>query len=161
MRHTTVKDIEMWCCRTHPQWSIQALINCSKKHNVELPFFDYNSFFQYLTVECQSDDRTYISWLCTPDKKSFCQHISSKWESVQDLLKNLDHDNSTTDTDNENANTEKIHVTVPFLHFDKVEVMNKKGELKKRLKTVKTDASMTYLLNFIDQLISFVYAAYS
>ena len=48
-------------------------------------------------------------------------------------------------------------VTVSFLHFEKVEIMTKRG-VSKKLKPVKSDATIFYIINFIENfLIKFVH----
>ena len=93
VRHTTLKDIEMCCCRQHLHarcWSIDAFAECSKKHGVVQPFFEYEYFFKYMYGDCQSESRTHISWECTPNDKSICRHMRSKWESIKDSVKNVE-----------------------------------------------------------------------
>ena len=46
VRHTTQKDIEMCVCKDHLHecWSVEDLVKCSRKHDIALPFADYQSF---------------------------------------------------------------------------------------------------------------------
>ena len=46
MRHTIKKYIEMCACKDylHERWSVEAVVKCSKKHDITLLFVDYQSF---------------------------------------------------------------------------------------------------------------------
>ena len=55
MRHTIKKYIEMCACKDylHERWSVEAVVKCSKKHDITLLFVDYQSFFDYLFTYCR------------------------------------------------------------------------------------------------------------
>ena len=60
----TTKDIEMCLCKLHlhARKAVNALIKLCKKQNIELDEIDdYDSFFTWLTRNCQKDECTYIS----------------------------------------------------------------------------------------------------
>ena len=140
IRHSTLKDMEMCCClpHLHARWSINEIIQCAKKQNIPLESFDsYTMFFKALTEQCSNHDYTYISWQCTPDKKTTCQDISSNWECLKLFLI-------------ESSNGD---VTVPFNYFQKTNI-TKKGKETKRLKLLETDAGMVFLVNFVDNILA-------
>ena len=108
IRHSTLKDMEMCCClpHLHARWSINEIIQCAKKQNIPLESFDsYTTFCKAFKsfLQCSNHDYTYISWQCTPDKKTTCQDISSNWECLKLFLI-------------ESSNGD---VTVPFNYFQK------------------------------------------
>ena len=84
MRHTSVKDIEISCCKKHqrPCWSISALIASANKKNIGIPFNDYQSFFNYLVNNCSKEDRIHVSWDCTPYPKTICIDMQTNWEGI-------------------------------------------------------------------------------
>ena len=84
----------MCCCKKHlhARWSIKALLECAKLKNVELPFTDYKTFFEYLNSDCESCDTTYVSWDCVRDKKTLCSHAFGKWDSLKNILKQSDEE---------------------------------------------------------------------
>ena len=65
-----------------------------------------------------------------------CDNILTKWGNVEALFKDC------------NADT-----TVQFMHFEKVEIKNKRGEVKEYLKTVQTPANAEYLLKFMSNML--------
>ena len=131
VRHTDMKDLEMCCCKLHlhARLVIAAIIECAKKQNIELPLHDCQSFFEYLMEDCQKEQHAYISWKCTPDHRTICDNMKSKWNSLKALLVKG------------SANA----ITVHFLQFEKLPFENKKGEVLHRLKAVKKDVNMVGL----------------
>ena len=132
--------MEMCCCllHLHARWAINAFIQCEKKENIPLESFDsYIKFSKALTEQCSNHDYTYISWQCTPDKKTTCQDISSSWECLKLFLI-------------ESSNGD---VTVPFNYFQKANITKKRKETK-RLKLLETDAGMVFLVNFVDNILA-------
>ena len=87
--------------------------------------------------KCELENTTHISWACTPDDKTVCDHIGKHWDEIKNKCKDSNEE-----------------VTVPFLHFEKVDVKNKHGEMKKHLKTVQTPATLKYLLSFMENMLS-------
>ena len=116
VRHVTSKDIEMCCCKLHlhARWSINALLDICKKQDLELSFDSYETFFNNLTQNCAKDNLTYISWQCTPSKKTLCNDIQQNWKNLKDFL----------------IRSSDEPVTVPLLLFDNVPYTTKKGEEK-------------------------------
>ena len=55
VRSATQNDIEMCCCKPHlhARWSISALIECAKKQGIHIDFDTHDTFFNYLTKDCQ------------------------------------------------------------------------------------------------------------
>ena len=143
VRHTMLKNIEMCCCRQHlhARWVIDAFLQCAKKHDISFAFHNYKPFFTYLYSDCPHQERTYISWECTSDSKSICHHVKEKWDAVKDQILALDKE------------TVEL-IKVPFLHFEKTEVISKKGVSSKKLKPIKTNASISFLFDFIDKFLT-------
>ena len=77
MRHALKKYIEMCVCKDylHGRWSVEAVVKCSKKHDITLLFVDYQSFFDYLFTYCPLGNLIYISWDRTKTDKTICDHI--------------------------------------------------------------------------------------
>ena len=133
--------MEMCCCplHLHARWSINAIIQCAKKQNIPLESFDsYTTFFKALTEQCSNHDYTYISWQCSPDKKTTCQDIFSNWDHLKLFL-----------VESSNGN-----VTVPFNYFQKTNIITKKGKETKCLKFLQTDANMVFLVNFVNNILA-------
>ena len=71
----------------HTCWSIQALIQCATKQQVDLNSIDsYDAFFDYVTSSCEAESTTYISWKCTPDANKTCEHISDNSNSLKEKI---------------------------------------------------------------------------
>ena len=77
MRHALKKYIEMCVCKDylHGRWSVEAVVKCSKKHDITLLFVDYQSFFDYLFTYFPLGNLIYISWDRTKTDKTICDHI--------------------------------------------------------------------------------------
>ena len=121
----TLRDIEVCCCKLHlhARCGIAALIQCIKKHGLNpTNFNDYYTFLKYLTENCLEDQYTHISWTCTPNKGTICEHIKNQWEK---LLNNLSVFIDVSDVND--------NITVQLEHFEPVMVKSKSGEDKKRL----------------------------
>lgn len=138
IRHTTIKDMEMCCCKLHlhSRWSINALVECANKNHLEIPFIDYQSFFQHLSASCSKDQYAYINWNCTPNEKLVCDDIQSKWGEIQEIFQHA-HEKT----------------TVSFTEFQKVPHVNKRGDTQYRLKAVKREVNHCYLISFINSLL--------
>ena len=120
---------------------IQALLACSNKHGLSpTDCTDYYSFFRFITQDCPPDDYTHISWSCTRDKKTICNHVLARW---QEIIDNFSLFIDVTDGD---------YVTVHMEVFKHVMVSTKSGE-KKRLKAVQEDANMAFIVNFTSDLL--------
>ena len=84
---TATKAVEVCCCEDnlHARWSVNALIKSCKKtkywHRPDKLLIVH--FFNFITSECPTEERVYISWDCTPDTKTLCASIINKWESFQ------------------------------------------------------------------------------
>ena len=71
-------------CRKHghARWTVQALINCTSIQNMDIGNIKhYNTFFQYLTSNYETEDTTYIDWACNSDKKAVCPQLMEKWNN--------------------------------------------------------------------------------
>ena len=79
-----------------------------------------------------------------PNKKTICKNITEQWNALKDIIRTSDD-----------------KVTVPFTEFQKrivydtqgKEVVNKKGEVVKKLTPIKMSATATYLMEFVEQLL--------
>ena len=127
----------VWKDNLYGRWSVEPLVKCSRKQDITLPFFDYQSFFDYLYTGCPSGNLTYISWDCAKTDRTICDHIFKKLNSITDSIKGL-HDD----------------VTLPLLDFQCVEITKENKEIQKHLKTVQTEANISYLVNFIKKFLA-------
>jgi len=104
---------------------------------LEDKFKDYKSFFTYLTHDCLVDEHAYISWQCTPDEKTACQHIVSRWNTLKEsLLESADE-----------------ITTVKFSYFHMEKIFTKKGKETKRLQLIKIPATLEHLVKFLDDIL--------
>jgi len=90
----------------------------------------------YIQIAKQRIQLIYLG-TCTPDDKKLCDHIKDHWNEIKSMCKESSDE-----------------ITVPFMHFEKFDVKNKRGEVKKHLKTVQTPATLKYLLDFMDDMLS-------
>ena len=132
IRTETEKDIEMCCCmlHLHARWLIGALIESAEKQSIAIPFSCYNTFFHILTEKCETSPTTYIPWVCTLNKKTFCNEITEIWKELSQSLLNASDKN----------------VFVHYLHFEMVESVNRKGEPVSHLKPVMKSENIECLL---------------
>jgi len=141
VRQCSQKDIEMYCCKIHlhARWSINALLELCKKQSIDLGLVhDYYSFFTFNSSDCENDTITHMSWECVSTKKSLCQHANSKWQQLVNALKESSNDKE----------------TVKMLHFQMIPYKKKNGQIVERLKPVKEDANITFVINFIQDLLA-------
>ena len=73
----------------------------------------------------------------SPKQKDFFGHVRKRWSLFSDRI----------------LTQESSEITVRLEHFEKVEVTNKTGEIKKRLKQVTSDASLFFLTYFISDFL--------
>ena len=64
-------------------------------------------FFEQVTQHCKKEEHTNITRDCTPDKKSCCHHILTKWHNLKTSI--LQQDDKSTEAS--------------MQHFEKVEVL--------------------------------------
>ena len=83
-----------------------------EKQEILLPFTDYFYLFSFLYTDWSRDDSTHISWESTPDKKSFCACIPTKWAELKKMVSSSDD-----------------KVAVPLTEFQKHIVYNTQGEI--------------------------------
>ena len=89
VRPITTRDVEVCCCKQHlhARRMVLSLINLLTKYSLQpAEFNDYYSYFSYLTADCPKEEHTHISWSCTREKKTLCQHITSQWQHIVDRL---------------------------------------------------------------------------
>ena len=112
----------MCVCKDHLHglWSVETLVKCREKRDITILFADSQSFFDYLSTDCPPANLTYISRDGTKTDKTICDYIVKKWKGIKDSIKGL-HDD----------------VTVPFLHFEYVEIT------KKKQRDTKTEGEVT------------------
>lgn len=138
VRSATTKDIEVCCCKLHlhARWSIKSLIQCCKKQNIDLDFTDYQTFFEFLTRDCEKDENAYVSWDCTPDKRTVCKSITNNWQKfVSSILQNSSAD-----------------VAVPFSFFSTTAYLKKNNQEGKRLEAVHTSSNLFEITEFITEM---------
>ena len=146
IRSVSVKDMEMCCCKLHlhMRWAINAIIKLASKVQITVAFTNYATFFQLLYTDCEEIENTYISWSCTPNKKSLCQDIINNYNSQMQLLENSKPDS-----------------TVPFTHFvkqiqyhdDGKPILNKKDQPVKRLVALKEQVDGKFLVQFLKNIL--------
>ena len=126
----------------HARWVIEAILKSSKKQKINLDdkFKDYKSFFTYLTHDCPEDEHAHISWQCTPDKKTACQHIISRWNTLKATL--LESSDEVT--------------TVKFNYFHKEKIITKKGKETKQLQLIKIPATLEFLIKFLNDNLFYI-----
>ena len=123
---------------THARWAIKALLECASKQNILIESVsDYYSFFEKLTSRCPKDNYTHISWECTPDTTRICNDIKACWDDIKQQV--LAQDDNVT--------------TVQMEHFVLEERVLKGGKDVKRLKAVSTLANLTFITDFISNLL--------
>ena len=139
VRTETEKDIEMCCCKLHlhARWSIEALVNSAHEQKIDIPFSNYATFFDILTRNCEKHPTAYISWLCTPNNKVFCNDITEIWHSISQRIVASSSDD----------------FCVPLTTFKMVEYQKKNGEISEKLKPVPTETSMTDIVAFINEIL--------
>ena len=89
-RSPTEKDIEMCVCKDHlhARWAVEAFLKLTKKQKITVDFCSYETFLSFLySPSCiATTSSEYIKWTCTPDKKSLCPEIKSKFEELKNKL---------------------------------------------------------------------------
>ena len=80
VRPATAKDVEVCCSKVHlhARWLVNALIKSCKNQILHGRINDYSLLFIFITSECTTEECTYISWDCTPDKKTLCASVINK-----------------------------------------------------------------------------------
>ena len=129
----------MCCCKLHlhARWSINALLECCKLQSINLgPVKDYYTSFSYLSENCRKESTTHLSWECVSNKKTLCSHLQQKWTDLVRALKG----NKT--------------VTVTMYHFKRMPYKKKNGQIVERLKAVKENANITFIIEFIDNILA-------
>ena len=122
----------------HARWSITAFIKCCEKEGIDIgSITDYESFFNWLTKDCETSDNAYISWGCTPDKISACEEIAGNWVLLKETI----------------YKKEDRKERVKFTKFVKIPFITKKGKEIMRLQPETSDASIDTLIEFIDELL--------
>ena len=143
VRNVSVKDMEMCVCKIHlhVRWCISSMIKLAYKLNLSLPFDSYTGFFEVLYKNCSEGEQTYISWECTPNKKSCCEEIITLFNNVLMQLESADEKDTVSFT----------HFTKELQYDDKGNVIiNKKTDKPvKRLVPKKVQASGKFLVEFM------------
>ena len=115
--------------------------NCEKQM-IDLGHInDYYMFFEQVTQHCKKEEHTIITWDCTLDKKSCCNHILTEWHNLKTSI--LQQDDKSTE--------------VSVQHFEKVEVLmknRKNRKIVKRLKAVSTQAKLSFMTEFLEKRLS-------
>ena len=133
IRSPTPKDIEMCDCKDHlhARWAINALLKLTKIQKINTTFDSYETFFSGVlyspTCKLSDDAAEYIKWKCTQSKKSLCTDILT--------------------------NEGKDDVTVKMLHFVRKQEKTRKGKIVKRLKAVPVQVNISWVMNFIGNML--------
>ena len=80
----------------------------------------------------------YIDWKCTPNKKEVCGDILKNWEFIKNGMLGESNDS----------------ITIPFMYFDQREKQTKGGEIRKILTAVQEDVNISFLCNFVENILS-------
>ena len=139
VRPATTKDLEMRCCKKylHARWIIKSMIENCEKQMIDLGHInDYYTFFEQVTQHCKKEEHTKITWDCTPNKKSCCNHILMELHNLKTSIPQQD-DKSTE---------------VSMQHFEKVEVLIKNRKIVKHLKAVSTKANFSFITEFLEKI---------
>ena len=129
--------MEVCCCKIHlhGRWSINALIECAEKSDLQLSFNDYETFFKQLHSNCPSGEFTYVDWACA-DGQQLCIHAKHEWEALL---------HATTKCDAENR--------VKMVTFKKIKMINKKKQEVTRLKPVADKVNAKEITDFLETLL--------
>ena len=97
IRNGSKQHIEMCLCKLHlhAQWSVNSLLQWTRKVGVNINANNFRTFLGILMVDCPSEQHTHISWECTPNKKSVCDHVTKNWSELKQRLQDVD-DQTTT-----------------------------------------------------------------
>ena len=138
--HHHQKDLEMCCGKLHlhVQWSIDALLECCRLQSIDLgQVNDYYSFFDHITPGCEKETTTYVSWQCVSVTDKLCDNIKQKREDLRAAVKEASN----------------VTVTATFVHFKKMPHKKRNQLIVNRLKTVKEDANINFITDFIDEIL--------
>ena len=131
----------MCCCKIHlhARWAIKSLLSNVKKQNIEVDFNDYSSFFDHLTKQCPTvnNNDKYLNWNCTHNNTFMCNDITRTWNTFKDKILKSSNPN----------------ITSKFMYFDKIEKLSKKGKVYKALQPINVDATLPFLIQFIDKML--------
>lgn len=139
VRTRTEKDIEMCCCKIHlhARWTIEALIECAQEQSIELPFTDYKSFFEFVTVNCAKHATAYIDWNCAC-KDQLCSHINSIWEKLCGEILPLS----------------SKEICVDLTRFEMVEYKKKNEEISTKLRPISKSSTLVDIINFLNTILT-------
>ena len=85
VRQAVLGDIEMCCCIYHVNVKNAVTALC-EQFKILIPDFPvtYQDFLSELIKNCPKDaETTHISWDCTPDSKTRCDHIMGQWDTLR------------------------------------------------------------------------------
>ena len=88
------------------------------------------------TSGCEKETATYVSWQCVSVKGKLCDNIKQKWEHVKAAVKEASN----------------LTVNVPFVQFKKMPYKKKNWLIVDRLKTIKEDADINFITDYIDEI---------
>ena len=140
IRAADEKEIAMCLCKIHLHMrrAIEGLVKLCAKQDINLPFDCYKSFFEHLQTNCMdSNSDTYLPWICTPDKKTVCDHQQIMWSKLKEELELK----------------ARKDVKRRFEHFVMKDV-EKNGETKLRLTVESLQVDVSFILHFIEKNLS-------
>lgn len=130
----------------HFQWASETLLQWAKKVSLEIHATSYRHLLTSIMQDCPYEIHTHLSWTCTPNKKSVCADITENWAHFKETLSSSD-DGS-------------IHV--PFTEFQSQSRLDNNGQVMtnndgkemKKLAPLLHKVNLSYLLNFIENILS-------
>ena len=96
-----------------------------------------STWAKLMTTTASLNTVYYVSWQCVSVKDKLCDNIKQKWEDLRGAVKEASN----------------VTVTVPFVHFKKMSYKKKNGFIVDRLETVKEEANINFITDFINKIL--------
>ena len=120
--------------------AMTTFICCLKEQGLTpMLFTEYFSFLNYFTSNYEEEEYSHISWNSIPDKKTIYLHVSNQRENLMGEIELFVDPNDPC-------------TTVQLEHFKKTLVKTNHGGEKKRLKQVSIEATLSYIVTFLQQV---------
>eukprot|EP00794_Sanderia_malayensis_P019611 gene19611-21542_t len=128
----------------HAQWSVNSLLQWTRKVGVNINANNFRTFLGILMVDCPSEQHTHISWECTPNKKSVCDHVTKNWSELKQRLQDVD-DQTTT------VQLKEFKVQLCYDANGQV-LLNKDNKEVKKLLPLEHQVTLEYIHGFIEDI---------
>ena len=138
VRSACQKDIALCLCKIHLQAcrGVDTLVKLCIDQNITLDFDSYGSFFEVLQKDCpDSPNNVHVSWQCSPNKHTLCEHQQNQWDAIKYSLSKSD---------------DKVKRT--FQYFETTNV-DKHGEIKKQLSVKSEQVNVKFIVEFIEKIL--------